>query len=494
MSKGWKTFAIWSVLIFLLGGFYSVYSKGPQTRWQSTEAFQADIESGQVTSVTPKGNSLVVNREDGSQYRVQAQLDEELWKTLMNNGVRFEPSKSSGSSDASSFLASWLPLLVLVVFLLFFLRTMGGGQSVLAVRKTTARLLVKPPSVAFPDVGGMAEVKQRLADVVDFLKRPRVWEAAGAHLPRGVLLEGPPGSGKTLLARALAGEAKVPFFEVSASEFVEVFVGVGSARVRDLFERAAKKVPAIVFIDELDAVGRRRGAGSISVGHQEREQTLNQLLMSLDGFQKRNGMLVIAATNRADILDAALLRPGRFDIRLRMPPLSEEDRTQVLAIHLKGKPLGGVDPASLAKQTAGRSGAELEHLVNEAAIQAVRRSHASGGAPIIDAEDFQAVLSEQAKARSEFDQLDTALIESGSQLVRPNGPVVLRATLEDGSSVSGELFWADERFLKLKGPDGASTVLTKQSIVRIEALDGTAPARIEEVREDRWVRIVPDTA
>jgi cell division protease FtsH len=353
--------------------------------------------------------------------------------------------------------------------------------------------LPKAPSVSFADVGGASEAKERLGDVVDFLERPRAWEAAGAHLPRGVLLEGPPGSGKTLLARALAGEAKVPFFEVSASEFVELFVGVGSARVRDLFEQAGKKTPAVVFIDELDAVGRRRGAGAISSGHQEREQTLNQLLVNLDGFQRRKGVVVIAATNRADILDAALLRPGRFDVRVKLPPLSEEDRAQVLSIHLKGKPAGSLDLRSLAKQTEGYSGAELEHLVNEAAIEAVRRSRSAEGELSIVVEDFQKVLSAQAKRRSEFDQLDVVLIESGSQLVQPNGRVVLRAALDDGSTVSGELLWADERFLKLKVRDGATIVLTRQNIARIEALAGTAPAQLEEIRADGWSRLVPDS-
>jgi cell division protease FtsH len=266
---------------------------------------------------------------------------------------------------------------------------------------------------------------------------------------------------------------------------------VGSARVRDLFEQAGKKVPAVIFIDELDAVGRRRGAGAISAGHQEREQTLNQLLVNLDGFQKRNGLVVVAATNRADILDSALLRPGRFDIRLRMPPLSEHDRADVLAIHLKGKPASGVEMAPVARQTEGYSGAELEHLVNEAAIEAVRRSKRTQGSAVIGNEDFQVALCAQARRQSRFDHLDAALIESGSQLVQPAGRVVLRATLEDGSAVDGELVWMDERFLKVKRPDGGICVITKRRLAQLEALDGTGAARAEDIREDRWVRIVP---
>jgi cell division protease FtsH len=491
MSKGWKTFAIWALLLVLFFALYSLFSRSPQTQWKATEAFQADLGSEEIASVTPKDGSLIVLRHDGTEYRVRARLDADMWRTLREHDVPVKPARPS---DWWNFLTSWFPLLIVVVLFVFLFRKMSaGGHGFLAIRKTTARLLPEAPAVSFADVGGASEAKERLGDVVDFLRRPREWEAAGAHLPRGVLLEGPPGSGKTLLARALAGEAKVPFFEVSASEFVELFVGVGSARVRDLFEQAGKKAPAVVFIDELDAVGRRRGAGAISAGHQEREQTLNQLLVSLDGFQKRKGVVVIGATNRADILDAALLRPGRFDVRLRVPPLSEDDRAQVLSIHLKGKPAASLDLRSVATQTEGYSGAELEHLVNEAAIEAVRRSRSKEGELRILAEDFQKVLAAQAKRRSEFDQLDIVLIESGSQLVQPHGRVVLRATLENGSAISGELLWADDRFLKLKGPDGATTVMTRQSIARIEALAGTAPAQLKEVRADGWSRLVPDS-
>jgi cell division protease FtsH len=294
----------------------------------------------------------------------------------------------------------------------------------------------------------------------------------------------------------LAGEAKVPFFEVSASEFLELFVGVGSARVRDLFEQAGKKTPAVIFIDELDAVGRRRGAGAVSAGHQEREQTLNQLLVNLDGFQKRRGVVVIAATNRADILDAALLRPGRFDIRLRVPHPSAEGRAEILRIHLQGKPAGAsVSTEALATSTDGYTGAELEQLVNEAAVQAVRRSGRKAEAKVsIEGEDFDAVIAAQRRRRSEFDQLDAVLIESGTQLMQPNGRVVLRATLQDGSAFSGELIWADESFLKLRGEDGAVAALAKPSIVRVEALPGTAPASLEEIRTDAWARVKPDSA
>ena len=492
MSGRWKTFAIWCTLIGLFFFFYSMFSREERRpSFRSVHEFQQDLDSGEIVSVTPENGSLTVEGRDGDRYRVSGNLDEATWKNLVRHGVRFEPPKRNDSTAWSSFLISWMPLLVLVVVFVFLLRRMGGAQNFWAMRKTTARLLAKPPAVTFADVGGCAEAKQRLSDMVDFLRHPRIWQAAGARLPHGVLLEGPPGSGKTLLARALAGEAKVPFFEVSASEFVEMFVGVGAARIRDLFEQAGKKTPAVVFIDELDAVGRRRGAGSaFSPGHQEREQTLNQLLVCLDGFQKRSGVVVLAATNRADILDAALLRPGRFDVRLRMPPLVEQTRLEVLKIHVKGKPLGTtVDLAALARETEGYTGAELERLVNEAAIRAVRRSN---GAPVVlENEDFHSVFSTEAKRKNGFNQLDAMLIESGSQLVQPHGRVVLRATLKDGSAVSGELVWADERFLKLKGSEGELAALSKQSIVRIEALEGTAPASLDEIHEGTYGRIVP---
>jgi cell division protease FtsH len=495
MSKAWKTFAIWVGLIVLFFTFFQFFrTKSPAAPVRSLQSFKADVEANQIDSVRAdnEGN-LIVTDEEGRRYRIDARgIDPDLWKKLQSSGVRLEAPEQG--SNWSSSLGTWLPLVVLLGVFFFFLRKNAGGQWIFTLRKTTARL-AQTPAVTFADVGGATDAKERLADVVDFLKRPRAWEASGAHLPSGVLLEGPPGSGKTLLARAMAGEAKVPFFEVSASEFVELFVGVGAARMRDLFEQAAKKVPAVIFIDELDAVGRRRGAASIGAGHQEREQTLNQLLVCLDGFRKRKGVVVVAATNRADILDAALLRPGRFDVRLKLPPLSSEARAQVLSIHLRPKPVGNsVDTASVAAQTESYTGAQLENLVNEAALEAVRRSRRAGNVAVtIEAEDFRAALAAQSVRKSEFDQLDAVLIESGSQLSQPNANVSLRATLQDGSEASGEVVWADERFLKLKAPDGSTTAVAKGSIARIEALAGTAPASLDQIFQDRWARMTPDS-
>ena len=408
-----------------------------------------------------------------------------------------EPSGGGEAAPWASTLVTLLPMIFIGVMFFLFMRRLGGGsQNVFALRKTTARLLPQAPETTFAHVGGAADCKRKLGEVVDFLKAPKRWEQAGARLPSGVLLEGPPGCGKTLLARAVAGEAKVPFFEISASEFVELFVGVGAARVRDLFEQAAKKAPAIVFIDELDAIGRRRGAGTSGLSHHEREQTLNQLLTNLDGFRKAKRVVVIAATNRADILDAALLRPGRFDVRLRVPSLSVEARAEVLAVHTKAKPLlSGIDLNDLARRTPGLSGAELEHLTNEAAILALRRARAEGTETVsVTRADFDEALAERRSESRRFDRLDAAIIESVSQLSQPTGRVHLRATFDTGDVTEGDLVWVDAGFLKVRLSDGATALLAKGRIAKLEALQGTESVLLEEVVEDRWARQGPDAA
>ncbi|HEX4383094.1 MAG TPA: AAA family ATPase [Myxococcales bacterium] len=491
MSKSWKTFAIWAVLALIFFGFYGAFSHRKALPAATVEHLRADIAKGYVESVKPEGDHLEVTLEGGSQYDVYVPLDGKMRSDLREQNVKIERPET-GSSFLSSMLVSWAPLLLLVVLFIFLMRRMGGGtQSIFALRKSTARLVSKPTGVTFGQVGGNEEARKRLADLVDFLKRPRAWEAAGASLPTGVLLEGPPGCGKTLLARAVAGEAKVPFFEVSASEFVEMFVGVGASRVRDLFEQAAKKAPAIVFIDELDAVGRRRGSG-MTMSHQEREQALNQILVSMDGFQKRKNVIVIAATNRADVLDSALLRPGRFDIRLKIEPLNEAGRSEVLAIHLRGKPAAGVDVQEIARKTDGLSGAELALLVNEAALEAVRRS--TGDKIAIEARDFDKAIAECKGRGGGLDQLDVALSESALQFVKQQARVLLKVMLDDGSEESGELIWADTQFLKLRTASGATPVLAKKCIVRLEALEGTAGARDDEVAGNPWARAKTDAA
>jgi ATP-dependent Zn protease len=445
MRKGWKTLAVWILLIVMFLAIWQVLQPG-------THGGEAESGGGGAEAATPFWANTVV--------------------TL-------------------------LPMLFIGIMFFLFMRRLGAGsQNIFSLRKTTARLLATAPDVTFADVGGAGDCKLRLREVVEFLKSAARFEASGLRLPTGVLLEGPPGCGKTLLARAVAGEAKVPFFEVSASEFVELFVGVGAARVRDLFEEAGKKAPSIVFIDEIDAVGRRRGAGVSGLSHQEREQTLNQLLTNLDGFRKARRVMVIAATNRADILDAALLRPGRFDLRLKMPALSAAERAEVLAVHTRKKALDpSVDLEELAARTAGFSGAELEHLTNEAAIGALRRARAAGGNDAkITAADFDTALAARTRNEGRFDRLDAALIESTSQLAQPTGRVRVRASLEGGDVLEGDLVWLDATFMKIRARDGASTLVSKARIAKLEALEGTEAASLDDVVEDRWARQSPDAA
>ena len=332
-----------------------------------------------------------------------------------------------------------------------------------------------------------------LGDLVAFLRDPERWVAAGARLPRGVLLEGPPGCGKTLLARAVAGETDASFYVVSASEFVEMFVGVGAARVRDMFETARKNAPAVLFIDELDAVGRRRGSG-VGAAHDEREQTLNQLLVCLDGFEANERVVVVAATNRPDILDPALLRSGRFDRCVSVPTLALEGRLEVLGIHTAPKNLADdVSLKELAERTEGFSGAQIESLANEAALLAVRRAaQAAGETVCLAREDFLAALESMAHADRGFDKLDSVLIESTSQLSEPRGQANVRLDLDDGTRVEGRVIWADASFLKLCSADGRATVVPKRRIARLEAAQGTEVA--DDVQPDRWAGRGPDLA
>ncbi len=347
---------------------------------------------------------------------------------------------------------------------------LGGIQ---ALRSHKARLLQPgAETTRFTDVGGLAAAKASLGDVVDWLQHPERWEKAHVRPPRGVLLEGPPGTGKTLLARAVAGEAGVKFFVANATEFVEMFVGVGPARVRDLFEAAGKEAPCVIFIDELDAIGRRRGSG---VGHtnEEREQALNELLIQMDGFERQRRVVVMAASNRADVLDSALLRPGRFDIRLRVGDLSATERAEVLAVHARGRELAaGVDLAAIAMALDGATGAVLESLLNDSAMAAMRRARTGGSAQISRA-DLEDALDRAQSVESVFTVLDQLLVESASQLAEPVTACHVRVRLASGEPLEGRLLWANAELLKLQPLEGGARLLNRREVRELVAI---APA------------------
>lgn len=343
-----------------------------------------------------------------------------------------------------------------------------GGMA--AFRQNKARLL-QPGSekTRFSDVGGLTEAKVVLGDVVDWLKAPERWDKAKVRPPRGVLLEGPPGTGKTLLARAVAGEANVKFFVASATEFVEMFIGVGPARMRDLFEAAAKNTPCVVFIDELDAIGRRRGSG---VGHanEEREHALNELLVQMDGFEKQGRFVVIAASNRADVLDGALLRPGRFDMRVRVGELSEGDRMEVLAVHARGRDLAAdVDFPYFARAMEGASGAVIEALVNDAAMVAMRRGRAGGSAQLAQG-DLLGVLNKSRSVERPFGVLDQLLVESASQLAEPSSAAFAELELVTGAQVAGRVMWANAELLKVQPLEGPARLINRREVRQIIAV------------------------
>ena len=335
------------------------------------------VNAGQVDSVILTGNKITGTSISGDRFRTYAPPQYEgLVNTLVERDVSVT-AREAARSPWATLLFSWAPLLLIIGFLVFFMRQMqNGGNNVLSIRKSRAKLSSSSQrKVTFRDVAGVDEAKEELQEIIEFLKEPQKFQKLGGRIPRGVLLVGAPGTGKTLLARAVAGEANVPFFSVSGSDFVEMFVGVGASRVRDLFEQGKKHAPCIVFIDEIDAVGRHRGAG-LGGGHDEREQTLNQLLVEMDGFESNEGVILVAATNRPDVLDPALLRPGRFDRRVVVNRPDVKGREGILAVHTLKIPLSDdVDGLVLARGTSGFSGADLANLVNEAALNAARSNH-----------------------------------------------------------------------------------------------------------------------
>jgi len=378
-----KNLALWIVIGLLLVALFNLFQTSSTRGPQSTLAFSdfvADVNRGQVTDVTIQGDSIIGHFSDGRAFSTYSPKDPGLVGRLIDKGVRITASPvDENVPSLFGVLVSWFPMLLLIGVWIFFMRQMqGGGGRAMGFGKSRARLLTeKVGRITFEDVAGIDEAKQELEEIVEYLKDPQKFQRLGGKIPKGVLLVGPPGTGKTLLARAIAGEANVPFFTISGSDFVEMFVGVGASRVRDMFEQGKKNAPCIIFIDEIDAVGRHRGAG-LGGGNDEREQTLNQLLVEMDGFEANEGVILIAATNRPDVLDPALLRPGRFDRQVVVPNPDVVGREKILKVHMRKVPLSSdVDPRIIARGTPGFSGADLANLVNEAALMAARRGKRS---------------------------------------------------------------------------------------------------------------------
>ena len=375
MNPFYKNLALWMVIGLIVILLFQLFQQNQSPRGEIVFSdFFKKVESGEVREVTLKGNNVSGRMSDGSSFRTFTADYPDLVKSLKDKGVKIDVKPP----DTNSWLAivlQWVPMLLFIGVWIFFMRQMqGGGAKALSFGKARARLISeKQNKVTFQDVAGVDEAKEELREIIEFLKDPPKFQKLGGKIPKGVLLVGPPGTGKTLLAKAIAGEANVPFFSISGSDFVEMFVGVGASRVRDLFEQGKKHAPCIIFMDEIDAVGRHRGAG-LGGGHDEREQTLNQLLVEMDGFETNEGVILIAATNRPDVLDPALLRPGRFDRQVVVARPDVKGREEILKVHARRIPLAPkVDLKVLARGTPGFSGADLANLVNEAALLAARQ-------------------------------------------------------------------------------------------------------------------------
>ena len=428
MNQNFRTFALWIVILVLLVAMFKlIQNPASQPRIQEisyTEFIEA-VDDGKVRSIEVTGQEIIGEYQDNNRFKTDAPVNADI-DSLVGKGINVDINPETEEMNLFQLLLSWFPMLLLIAVWIFFMRQMqGAGGRAMGFGKSKAKLLTEAHGrVTFEDVAGVDEAKEDLEEIVEFLRDPQKFQRLGGRIPRGVLLVGPPGTGKTLLARAIAGEAGVPFFTISGSDFVEMFVGVGASRVRDMFEQAKKNAPCIIFVDEIDAVGRHRGAG-LGGGNDEREQTLNQLLVEMDGFEANEGIILIAATNRPDVLDPALLRPGRFDRQITVPNPDIIGREKILKVHVRKVPLApDVDLKVVARGTPGFSGADLMNLVNEAALLAARRSkRLVTAAEFDDARDKVLMGAERRTfVMSEEEKKITAYHEAGHALVALNTP------------------------------------------------------------------------
>ncbi len=476
-----RSFAVWIVIALLLFALFSLF-QGQSLRTSAAEVSYSElldkVSAGAIESVTYSGESITATASDGKIIQTYGPITEADLASLRAKGVKVTFRPQQTDSFLSNALIYWLPMLLILGVWVFFIRQMQSGSGkAMGFGKSRAKLLTeKQGRVTFDDVAGVDEAKDDVVEIVDFLKDPHKFQRLGGKIPRGALLVGPPGTGKTLLARAIAGEANVPFFTISGSDFVEMFVGVGASRVRDMFEQAKKNAPCIVFIDEIDAVGRHRGAG-LGGGNDEREQTLNQLLVEMDGFEANEGVIIIAATNRPDVLDPALLRPGRFDRQITVGNPDVKGREQILKVHMKDKPLApDIDPKVIARGTPGFSGADLANLTNEAALLAARRNKRMiTQAEFEDAKDKVMMGAERkSMVMSEEERRNTAYHEAGHALVGinvkydplhkvtiiPRGRALgLTMNLPDGDRHSRTREWCEARLAVLFGGREAELIL-----------------------------------
>lgn len=423
MNNMFKNLAVWVVIgLVLMTVFNQFNTRQAAPGAMEYSQFLEEVKQGRISKVVMEGRTLKATTNDGKRITSYAPPDLWLVSDLLKYDVKVEAKPDEEPSFLMSIFVSWFPMLLLIGVWVFFMRQMqGGGKGgAFSFGKSKARMMDEAQNtITFVDVAGCDEAKEEVQEIVDFLRDPSKFQKLGGRIPKGVLMVGNPGTGKTLLAKAIAGEAKVPFFSISGSDFVEMFVGVGAARVRDMFENAKKHAPCIIFIDEIDAVGRHRGAG-LGGGNDEREQTLNQLLVEMDGFEGHSGIIVIAATNRPDILDPALLRPGRFDRQVVVPLPDIRGREEILKVHMRKVPIAGDIKADIiARGTPGFSGADLANLVNEAALFAAR-----GNKRLVDMEDFEKAKDKimmgaerRSMVMTEEEKMNTAYHESGHAVV-----------------------------------------------------------------------------